>query len=44
MHIYLLNADDRLLKSMDPRSSARAEKDLAKLGVKIMLKSMVTDM
>ena len=43
MNIYLINADDRLLKSMDPASSARAEKDLAKLGVKIMLKSMVTD-
>ncbi len=43
MHIYLINADDRLLKSMDPASSARAEKDLAKLGVKIMLKSMTPD-
>ena len=28
MHIYLVNAVDRLLSAMDPASSARAERDL----------------
>lgn len=35
MHIYLVNAGDRLLKSMDRKSSSTAEKDLKKMGVHI---------
>lgn len=35
MHIYLVNAGDRLLKSMDRKSSSTAETDLRKMGVHI---------
>lgn len=35
MHIYLLNSGQRLLKAMDPVSSARAERDLKKKGVHV---------
>ena len=35
MHIYLLNSGQRLLKAMDPASSARAERDLKKMGVHV---------
>lgn len=35
MHIYLVNAADRLLSAMDPASSARAERDLKELHVHI---------
>jgi NADH dehydrogenase len=35
MHIYLINASDRLLAAMDPKSSATAEKDLKRMGVHI---------
>lgn len=43
INIYLINADDRLLRTMDPMSSAKAERDLTGLGVKIMGSCMVTD-
>ncbi len=43
INIYLINADDRLLRTMDPMSSAKAERDLTELGVKIMGSCMVTD-
>ena len=35
MHIYLLNSGQRLLKAMDPVSSAWAERDLKKKGVHV---------
>ncbi len=35
MHIYLLNSGQRLLKAMDPASSATAERDLKKMGVHV---------
>lgn len=35
MHIYLLNSGQRLLKAMDPKSSATAERDLKKMGVHV---------
>ncbi|MCR5077184.1 MAG: NAD(P)/FAD-dependent oxidoreductase [Prevotella sp.] len=35
MHIYLVNAGDRLLAAMDPVSSARAERDLKELHVHV---------
>lgn len=35
MHIYLLNSGQRLLKAMDPASSAWAERDLKKMGVHV---------
>lgn len=43
MNIYLINADDRLLRTMDSKSSAKAERDLTELGVQIMGSCMVTD-
>lgn len=43
MHIYLINATDRLLGAMDPWSSARAERDLIDLGVKVMNNTPATD-
>ncbi|MDL2059955.1 NAD(P)/FAD-dependent oxidoreductase [Mesosutterella sp. AGMB02718] len=43
MHIHLLNSGPRLLKSMDPASSARAEKDLLKMGVHVHNGWRVTD-
>lgn len=41
MHIYLLEGMDRLLPPMSPQASARAKKDLEKLGVEIKLGAMV---
>lgn len=43
MHIYLINAGDRLLAAIDPKLSAEAEKDLKEMGVHIRQNSMVTD-
>ncbi|HEY9544179.1 NAD(P)/FAD-dependent oxidoreductase [Prevotella sp.] len=43
LHIYLINADDRLLKSMDPQSSAQAEDDLKGMGVHVRQNSKVVD-
>lgn len=43
MNIYLVNADRRLLKSMDSASSARAEKDLQEMGVNVMPGYTVVD-
>lgn len=43
INIYLINSGDRLLKSMDKKSSDRAESDLRKMGVTVKLKSRVTD-
>ncbi len=43
MDIYLINSGDRLLKSMDKASSLRAEKDLKKMGVKVLLNTRATD-
>ena len=36
MHICLLDSGDRLLKGMDAGLSARAERDLTELGIKVM--------
>ncbi|RFM28464.1 NAD(P)/FAD-dependent oxidoreductase [Deminuibacter soli] len=41
MCIYLLEGMDRLLPPMSPQASARAKKDLEKLGVEIKLGAMV---
>lgn len=43
MQIILVNSGDRLLKSMDEASSARAERDLRGMGVNVMLGKRVTD-
>ena len=43
MHIYLINAGDRLLSAMDKTSSAKAEKGLEELGVEIMSGCMALD-
>lgn len=43
MRIILVNSGDRLLKSMDEASSARAERDLKSMGVEVMLGKRVTD-
>ena len=43
MQIILVNSGDRLLKSMDEASSARAERDLRGMGVDVMLGKRVTD-
>lgn len=43
MNIYLVNADDRLLKAMDPKSSARAEEDLTAMGVNIIGNKFAVD-
>ena len=41
--IHIIDGKDRLLSSMDPRSSAEAEKDLRAMGVDIILNKFVTD-
>ena len=43
MHIYLVNSGDRLLKAMDEKSSATAEKELARKGVHVRNGWRVTD-
>ncbi|WP_455074883.1 NAD(P)/FAD-dependent oxidoreductase [Prevotella fusca] len=43
MHIYLVNAGDRLLAGMDPVSSKRAERDLKDLHVHIRQPQFATD-
>ena len=43
IQIILVNSGDRLLKSMDEASSARAECDLRGMGVNVMLGKRVTD-
>ena len=43
MHIYLVNAGDRLLAAMDPASSARAERDLKELHVHIRQPQFATE-
>ncbi len=43
MQIYLLDAASRVLPVMDEKSSARCQRDLENMGVKVMLGSMVTD-
>ncbi|GAA3920198.1 NAD(P)-binding protein [Chitinophaga oryziterrae] len=43
MRIYLLEGLDRVLPPMSPKASARAQKDLEKMGVNIRLKTMVQD-
>ena len=43
MHIYLINASDRLLKSMDEKSSSTAEAELKKMGVHVRNGWRVTD-
>lgn len=43
MHIYLVNAGDRLLKAMDAKSSAEAENDLERMGVHVRNGWRVTD-
>lgn len=43
MHIYLINASDRLLQTMDPKSSARAEEDLKAMNVHVRNNWIVTD-
>ena len=43
MHIYLLNSGNRLLKAMDPASSATAERDLKQMGVHVRNGWRVTD-
>ena len=43
MHIYLINAADRLLSAMDPASSARAERDLKELHVHIRQPQFATE-
>lgn len=43
MHIYLVNATDRLLGAMDKKSSATAERDLKKMGVHVRNGWMVKD-
>lgn len=43
LHIYLLNASDRLLQAMDPELSAKAEADLRKMNVHVRNNWIVTD-
>ena len=43
IHIYLLNASDRLLQTMDPKLSQRAEADLRKMNVHVRNNWIVTD-
>jgi NADH dehydrogenase len=43
INIYLLNAGSRLLSAMDPWSSAHAERDLTRLGVKVMNDTPASD-
>ena len=43
MHIYLVNAGDRLLAGMDPASSKRAERDLKDLHVHIRQPQFATE-
>lgn len=43
MHIYLINAGKRLLQTMDPKSSARAEADLKAMNVHVRNDWVVTD-
>lgn len=43
MHIYLVNASDRLLSAMDPVSSKRAEADLKELHVHIRQPQFATE-
>ena len=43
MHIYLVNSGDRLLKAMDKKSSALAEKELTRMGVHVCKGWRVTD-
>lgn len=43
MHIYLVNAGDRLLAAMDPVSSKRAERDLKELHVHIRQPQFATE-
>lgn len=43
MHIYLVNAGDRLLAGMDPVSSKRAERDLKELHVHIRQPQFATE-
>ena len=43
MHIYLVNAGDRLLATMDPVSSKRAERDLKELHVHIRQPQFATE-
>lgn len=43
MHIYLVNSGNRLLKAMDEKSSATAEKELARKGVHVRNGWRVTD-
>ena len=43
MHIYLVNASDRLLSAMDPMSSKRAEADLKELHVHIRQPQFATE-
>ncbi|MDY5925146.1 NAD(P)/FAD-dependent oxidoreductase, partial [Hallella sp.] len=43
MHIYLIEAGDRLLSAMSPESSEHVEKYLRSMGVNVLLGKMVTD-
>ena len=43
MHIYLIEAADRLLGGMHPATSARVLRYLQDMGVSVMLGKMVTD-
>ena len=43
MHIYLIEAGERLLPAMSPDSSAHVEKYLRSMGVNVLLNKMVTD-
>lgn len=43
MHIYLIEAGDRLLSAMSRESSAAVEKYLRRMGVNVLLGKMVTD-
>ncbi len=43
MHIYLIEAGDRLLASMSQESSAHVERYLREMGVNVLLNKMVTD-
>ncbi len=43
MHIYLIEAGDRLLSAMSRESSAHVEHYLRKMGVNVLLNKMVTD-
>ena len=43
MHIYLIEAGDRLLASMSQESSAHVERYLREMGVNVLLNKMDTD-